>query len=106
MRSSRKRGVSMARALVIKGNFILEDKTAEDVRQEVLRQYNAGGVIAIPKFYEVIEVEFDSVRAEELGECQPDVEKVKTVRCHNCGVEIIGKFKKCPLCHHTYKREV
>lgn len=67
----------MARALVIKGNFILVDKTPEEIRQDVLRQYNAGGVIAIPKGWEVIEVEFDSVRAEELGERQPDTELSK-----------------------------
>lgn len=83
----------MARALVIKVNPYMHNESLEEIRKEVLRQYNAGGVIVISKFYEVTEVEFDSVIAEGLGECQPDTEQPKKIIYHN--------GYSCPSCGFT-----
>lgn len=58
----------MARALVVKCNNFLEDKEMDEIRQDILLQYNNGGVIILPKSYEVIEVEFDRVIVEESGD--------------------------------------
>ena len=62
--------IDTRRALVVKGNFWIEDTTPEQVREDVLRRYNNGGVIVLPKSYEVTEVEFDNVRAEDCGRCE------------------------------------
>lgn len=111
----------MARALVIKVNPYMHNESLEEIRQEVLRQYNAGGVIVISKFYEVTEVEFDSVRAEELGvcqmdaelgECQPDTEQPKRVKhengyylCPECGFKMhfYNEYRICPYCKNSLK---
>lgn len=55
----------MARALVVKCNVFLEDKEMDEIRQDVLRQYDNGGVIILPKSYDVIEVDFDRVIVKE-----------------------------------------
>lgn len=60
----------MARGLVIKANTFMVEKEIEEIRQDVIRQYNNGGVIVVPKHFEVIEVEFDHVRAEDCGRCE------------------------------------
>lgn len=104
----------MARALVIRGYFGGAEES-EEIRQEVLRQYNAGGVITISKTYEIVEVEFDSVKAEELGECQPDLEQPQKIiygnglyDCPTCGIR--GKawegYIKCPQCGQVLGQEV
>lgn len=54
----------MARALVIKAEPFMADKRIEEIRKDVIRQYNDGGVIVVPKHFEVIEVDFDNVRVE------------------------------------------
>lgn len=61
----------MARGLVIKADTFIDDKDIEEIRQDVIRQYNNGGVIVVPKRYEIIEVEFDHVIVEDCGRCEP-----------------------------------
>ena len=41
----------MARALVIKANSFMADKEIEELRKDVIRQYNDGGVIVVPKHF-------------------------------------------------------
>lgn len=49
------------KVLVVKTNNLLPDKELEEVRQHILRQINAGGVIAIDSHYEIKTLEFDAV---------------------------------------------
>lgn len=51
----------MARALIVKFNSILGEQTAEELRQEILKQYNDGGVIVVDHSYITEVVEFDTV---------------------------------------------
>ena len=55
----------MAKALIIKYNSILENIPAETIRQEILRQYNAGGIIVLDKSYQCEVVEFDSLEVKD-----------------------------------------
>lgn len=55
----------MARALIVKTNLILNEKTAEEMRRELIEQYNAGGIIVLDKGCECEVVEFDGMEVRE-----------------------------------------
>lgn len=58
----------MAKALIVKINTILSEKTYEEIRADILRQYHEGGVIVLDSGIECEVVEFDSVEVNSGSE--------------------------------------
>lgn len=58
----------MAKALLVKINTILSEKTCEEIRADILRQYHEGGVIVLDNRMEYEVVEFDSVEVNNGSE--------------------------------------
>lgn len=52
----------MAKALIVRVNTLMEEKTEEEIRADILRQYHEGGVIVLDNGIKYEVVEFDTVQ--------------------------------------------
>lgn len=52
----------MAKALLVRVNLMLSEKSQEEIRENILRQYHKGGVIVVDNIMSCEVVEFDAVQ--------------------------------------------